>query len=949
MNYSQTSLLFAAILAMSSTPSGAGMIWIEGESAQFKQVYPNTGLDEVDVDELSGGAWISSFSENGNPAGVVGYTVPVNKPGQYSLWVRANRGTGLAFRIDSNPWVPVDVKGMAAEDKTTHDKWKQTVRGVELKRKNAPAVAPPEPLARVVDNRSVALSGAPGFCALAWINLGTHTLAAGNHKVEFLLGSDSVKTAEKMYNSLDCFVLTDEPFKPFAKFRPGETWPDIIRFQPGQTWDFQPAPDPLSGAALVDLRSLNEKIAGEHGIIRRSEDGMDFLRGDGLPIRFWGGSDYNQRDLKYDDLVRHAQFLAKRGVNIVRWHGHLPPAMPKRRNVTQDARPPSLTDINEKELDEAFKLVAAMKQAGIYTILSPYWGSHTDILPNWGIPDNDNLSALVFFYPKVQEAYKNWVRKLYTTPNPYGGIPLKDDPAVAIIQIQNEDSMLFFTMQRVAGEPLMVLRQQYARWVAKKYGSYAVALKAWQNYAHPDDNATSGIPGMFIVWEFTAVARKEKGATPGREQRLADQLQFMSETMHNWNLEVTRFLREDLGARQLINAGNWKTVDELTEDAERWSYTADEVIAKNHYFGGQHKGINVGWQILPHHYYSNPSGTLKPEALPFNIKQVAGHPFIIPESLWVPPMLYQSEGPLMVAAQTSLTGVDTFFWFANGDPEWQAPLNKWTYATPMLLGQFPAAALMYRKSYVKPAPPVVIEQRSLQNVWDRKTPLIAEGRAFDPNRDQGDMPEDSSFKGVVDPLAFMVGPVQVKYGGSPAKSFVADLSSFIDRGQKIVKSATGELTTHYGKGLYTVNAPKVQAAAGFLGKAGPVQLSSLLISCANTYATITAIALDDLPLANSGKILVQIGTTCRPSGWSSRPANFMAAKTRVEGFRILETGGKTWQIEKTDASVTLKNPVLKRAQSLDANLMPAGKLDAKRDGDTLSLRLPEDALYVLIE
>ena len=92
-----------------------------------------------------------------------------------------------------------------------------------------------------------------------------------------------------------------------------------------------------------------------------------------------------------------------------------------------------------------------MKQAGIYTILSPYWGSHTDVLPNWGIPDNANLSALVFFYPKVQKAYKNWVRKLYTTPNPYGGVPLKDDPAVAIIQIQNEDSMLFYTMQRVAG------------------------------------------------------------------------------------------------------------------------------------------------------------------------------------------------------------------------------------------------------------------------------------------------------------------------------------------------------------------------------------------------------------------------------------------------------------------------------------------------------------------
>ena len=331
------------------------------------------------------------------------------------------------------------------------------------------------------------------------------------------------------------------------------------------------------------------------------------------------------------------------------------------------------------------------------------------------------------------------------------------------------------------------------------------------------------------------------------------------------------------GRRQLINAGNWKTVDELTEDAERWSYTANEVIGKNHYFGGQHKGLNVGWQILRHQYFSNPSGTLKPESLPLNVKQVAGHPFIIPESLWVPPMLYQSEGPLLVAAQTSLTGVDTFFWFANGAPEWQAPLNKWTYATPMLLGQFPAAALMYRQSYLKSAAPVVIEQRSLQNLWDRKTPLIAEGRAYDPNRDAGDMAEDSSFQGAVDPLAFMVGPVQVKYGGDPAQTFVADLSRFIDRSRKVVRSATGELTTDFGKGLYTVDAPKVQAAAGFLAQAGPVQLSQLRIACANPYATIVAVALDDQPLATSRKVLIQVGTTCRPSGWAA-PGDFTAPR-----------------------------------------------------------------------
>ena len=86
------------------------------------------------------------------------------------------------------------------------------------------------------------------------------------------------------------------------------------------------------------------------------------------------------------------------------------------------------------------------------------------------------------------------------------------------------------------------------------------------------------------------------------------------------------------------------------------------------------------------------------------MRQVAGHPFIISESLWVPPNRYEAEGPLIVAAQSSLTGLDVFFWFATGVEEWQPPGVKWTFSVPMTLGQFPAAALIFRKSYVQEGP-----------------------------------------------------------------------------------------------------------------------------------------------------------------------------------------------------------------------------------------------------
>ena len=52
----------------------------------------------------------------------------------------------------------------------------------------------------------------------------------------------------------------------------------------------------------------------------------------------------------------------------------------------------------------------------------------------------------------------------------------------------------------------------------------------------------------------------------------------------------------------------------------------------------------------------------------------------------------------MVATQQSLTGLDAACWFSNWVAEWeQSPHTKWTYSTPVQIGQFPAAALIYRK------------------------------------------------------------------------------------------------------------------------------------------------------------------------------------------------------------------------------------------------------------
>ena len=207
------------------------------------------------------------------------------------------------------------------------------------------------------------------------------------------------------------------------------------------------------------------------------------------------------------------------------------------------------------------------------------------------------------------------------------------------------------------------------------------------------------------------------------------------------------YYHKTLGCKQLVNGSNWKTADAAKlDDIERWTNSSVNVIAVNKYTGGLHMGDNNGWRIDPGHHFTNNSCLLDPRSLPTNLKQPVGHPFIITESSWVHPEGFQSEGPMLMAAYQSLTGVDAFYWFAaGGTPEYennpyltflningQHPMNKWTCATPELMGGFPAAALMFRLGYIKQGQPAIHEERSLAEMWQRHNPLIAEDGSFDP-------------------------------------------------------------------------------------------------------------------------------------------------------------------------------------------------------------------------
>ena len=737
----------------------------------------------------------------------------------------------------------------------------------------------------------------------------------------------------------------EEPFLRQGAARPRQAPASAPRVS--NIWSFLPQPDSFRADALLDLRKLNEPIAGQSGFIGLSPDKNGFVRGDGVPVRFWAVN-FTFRDFSLKDVAHAARFLAKRGVNLVRLGGAL----------ESHAKNAKLTDADPGTIDQAWRLVAAMKKEGIYTTISPYWSDELKRVPaSWGIegwPQDQSPVGLLFFNPRLQEGYKAWLKAWLTPPNPHTGIPLAKDPALAIIQIQNEDSLLFWTEQSIKGKQLELLGKQFGDWTKAKYGTLQAALNHWDGGGLPEDDPARGVLGIHIVWQFT------QPRSGGFKKRLDDQLQFFAETMYHFNAEIARYLREDLGCKQLINAGNWKTVDSIRlNDVERWSYTANEVLAVNGYYSPVHLGPDRGWRINKGDRFENASVLFNPRVLPLSLKQVVGFPMIVTETHWVPPLGYQSEAPFLAAAYQSLTGVDAAFWNGTYEIEWSnrdraewdsASRAKWSIATPMMLGQFPAAALLFRRGDLTSGHPAVVEHRSLEQLWGRVPPIIAEDPSYDPNRDLGDTARRLQLAGGVDPLAFLVGPVQVVYGSDPAKTTVADLSRYIDREKKVVRSDTGQLAWDYGRGLCTLDAPMAQGVTGFLRPIGSIKLGDVKIRSENQYATVLVVSLDGTPLARSGRVLVQVGTRARPTGWADHAVTFTVdgGRETIHGREIDDTGTMPWIIDATRVTIEVRNASLTSATLLDLNGNARQGLPLRRAAGTIELELPKDAFYVVL-
>jgi hypothetical protein len=308
-------------------------------------------------------------------------------------------------------------------------------------------------------------------------------------------------------------------------------------------WFVWPSTEPVADTAL-DTSSLNSTPAGASGRIVVKSGA--FVTPDGKPVRFFGvnlASDDAFPSAADAELL--ARRLAKAGINIARLH-HLdnPWSIAGGGSIwgpTQSDRQAP----DPAQLDKVHRLIATLAKHGIYSNLNLKVSKTLTTAD--GMPDSiaqlhDYQKRVDIFDRRMIELQKDYARRILTTKNPYTGLAPADDPAVAIVEINNENSLLgYFTRDIGRGaerfpEPFREeLRTQWNTWLAARYADTAALATAWAGTAA---SAPQSILPVTVTWYAKIQPGAAATLAPG-----ADATSFTvaidKSAGVNWHVQVT--------------------------------------------------------------------------------------------------------------------------------------------------------------------------------------------------------------------------------------------------------------------------------------------------------------------------------------------------------------------------------------------------------------------------
>jgi hypothetical protein len=207
----------------------------------------------------------------------------------------------------------------------------------------------------------------------------------------------------------------------------------------------------------------------------------------GRRVRIWGVNlCFGACFPTHADAARVAKRLAAFGINSVRFHHMDNQKFP--RGIWDRADPMKLSP---EALDRLDYFIDQLAKKGIWSNINLHVSrSHSRYLklPSPGAALNYD-KIVDIFTPQLIDAQKKFARDLLTRTNKYRKTTYASDPAVAFVEITNEDSFFMWGGEsKVRNLPefyAKVLADQYNAWLNKRYKTDLLFKGAWANGAQP--------------------------------------------------------------------------------------------------------------------------------------------------------------------------------------------------------------------------------------------------------------------------------------------------------------------------------------------------------------------------------------------------------------------------------------------------------------------------------
>jgi hypothetical protein len=851
--------------------SGQETIWIEGEDASTHDFLdhswfnnPNRDLLSPGIPGVTDGDWLVHYRMGDNaPSAQAAYPFEVSEGGQYEVWLRVivpfTKGW---ISIDSGNQIELDIDSNVREQISLI--W-------------------PSPYEYNANWCKVG-----DWCvmhhSIGWVKAGTFEFSPGQHSLIYGVESHPHWTNGGIVGGLDAIAIFNHHWGPSGAGQPADN-----EAQAGASdwFAFHPKDTPTDWSESVFHAGI-ETPAGAHGAAQQS--GADVVFEDGTSVKFWGVGAFPPGN--EDRMTQQASLLAAMGVNLVRVH-------PLQSSIGNP--------IDPDRLDHFDRWFSILKDHGIYaqwSIFYPHKITADDGYPLYDELNDGSTSGLVTVFPELQAYEWAYLQQVMEHKNPYTGMTYADDPALAIVEVRNEDSIFFHNplsgISDAYPKHTAILQEDWASWLAEKYGDDETLFAAWGDGVRGGDSLSNVSMKIYHSWEMNGdgpLDWKEE-LVPAEEARMGDWIQFLAERQCDGYLNRRDKLRQANYKGVVLSTG-WKVGGEASDMANLWTDACLEMIDRHTYQGGgsyKGGGTLITGDVGQNNAHQGPGHGI----LGWNHMQVENKP--MQHSEWI------ASAPTPWKADS----VPTYAFYGMGLYGWDAGLNftassgfsyqggwphltMWEIMTPHHLGQYPAVSRAVHEGHLTEGAPAHAERFTKADAFTGKDERV----------------EYDSWLGAVGPI------VKSFEGGSTETVNIEDY-----RDGKFVKSNTGELAWHTD-GWYKIMAQKSQ---GIVGKVGPaaISLPDVEVELTTPFVSLLFTSLDGNPLSTSGSILITAMARDKQTG-----AIYNADQTK-----LVALGGPPLLMEPVEAKLTFGGDPIMGVNILDEHGIPVGSVDDV-DGNTV--------------